>query len=138
MSLAQELEEMGLEQTLVEVSPELERWERCKHWLEQGLEYGPLTMPEVLHEIGSGQAQFWPGQNCALVTQIVPYEGMKVCRVLTAGGDKQELRDMRTGIAALARMKGCTHLEVEGRKGWERELKSDGFEFASVVLRKQL
>lgn len=141
MNLNEELAEMGVEPVLTVVppppSPELAQFERCKAWLEAGLEYSPLTMVDVLRAIQNG-AMFWPGKNAAMVTEISPYGDGKAISVLTAGGDMDELRQMALGVEALGRLNGCTVALIEGRKGWERAMKQDGYEFASVTLRKAI
>lgn len=129
---------MGIDPVLTVVpSPELAQFERCKGWLEAGLESSPLTMVDVLASIRDG-AVFWPGTNAAMVTEIGSFGPEKCISVLTAGGDMEELRQMRAGVEAFGRANGCTVSIVNGRKGWERALKSDGYDFQSVCLRKAL
>ncbi len=136
--LNEELEEMGIDPVLTVVpSPELQQFERCKAWLEAGLEHSPLTMVDVLRSIQNG-AVFWPGKGAAMVTEISDQGGERIISTLTAGGDKSELRQMAMGVEAFGRANGCAWAYVEGRKGWERELKADGYEFQSVTLRKAL
>lgn len=141
MSLNEELVEMGIEPTLTVVppppSPELAQFERCKAWLEAGLEYGPISMVDVLKAIQNG-AMFWPGKACAMVTEMSDYGDGRAISVLVAGGDMQELRQMALGVEAFGRLNGCGWATIEGRKGWEKVMKSDGYEFASVTLRKAL
>ncbi len=135
--IAQELDDMGLAPALRVVDPGLEQFERCKEWLEAGLEHSPLSMVDVLKAIQNG-ALFWPGRACAMVTEIAPYGDAKAISVLTAGGDMQELRQMALGVEAYGRLNGCKYSLVEGRKGWERALKDDGYVFQSVTLRKEI
>lgn len=136
--LNEELEEMGIDPVLTVVpSPELAQFERCKAWLEAGLESSPLTMVDVLNSVANG-AVFWPGTNAAMVTEIGTFGADKCISVLTAGGDMDELRQMRAGVEAFGRANGCTVSVVEGRKGWERMLKADGYGFQSICLRKTL
>jgi len=137
MSLIEELEDMGLGPVVREVSPQLEQFERCKAWLEAGLEHGPLTIVDVLKSIQNG-AMFWPGKNAAMVTEIGPFGEGRAISVLTAGGDMEELKQMAMGVEAYGRMNGCTYALVEGRKGWERVMRNEGYEFQSVCLKKAL
>lgn len=141
MNLNEELAEMGIEPTLTIVppppSPELAQFERCRAWLEAGLEHSPLTMVDVLRAVQNG-AMFWPGKQAAMVTEISPFGDGKAISVLTAGGDMEELRQMALGVEALGRLNGCQYALVEGRKGWERIMKQDGYEFVSVCLKKAL
>lgn len=139
--LNEELEAMGVESTLTLVppplSPELAQFERCKAWLEAGLEYSPLTMVDVLQAVQRG-ALFWPGKNAAMVTEISNYGAERAISVLTAGGDMTELKQMALGVEAFGRLNGCTRAMIEGRKGWERSMKDDGYRFQSLTLVKEL
>lgn len=136
--LNKELADMGIEPTLALVPPpELQQFERCKEWLEAGLEGSPLTMVDLLKAIANG-AILWPGKKAAMVTEIGPFGDGKAISVLSAGGDMEELRQMALGVEAMGRMNGCSFALVEGRKGWERALKNDGYVFQSVVLKKVL
>lgn len=139
--LNEELEAMGVEATLTLVpdapSPEMAQFERCKAWLESGLEYSPLTMVDVLQAVQRG-ALFWPGKACAMVTEIAAFGDGRAISVLTAGGDMAELKQMALGVEAFGRLNGCTVALIEGRKGWERAMKEDGYRFQSVTLVKDL
>jgi len=140
-NLNEELSDMGIEPSLTLVppnpTPELVQFERCKAWLEAGLEHSPLTMIDVLQAVQRG-AMFWPGKACAMVTEISPFGEGKAISVLTAGGDMEELKQMALGVEAFGRLNGCTDSLIEGRKGWERSLKAEGYVFQSVTLRKSL
>ncbi len=136
--LNRELEDMGIEPVLTLVPPpELQQFERCKAWLEAGLEGSPVTMVDLLTAIARG-AMLWPGKAAAMVTEIGPFGDGKAISVLAAGGDMEELKQMALGVEAMGRMNGCAYALVEGRKGWERALKSEGYEFQSITLRKVL
>ena len=41
-------------------------------------------------------------------------------------------------IESLARDYGCNSIEAMGRKGWERYLKNEDYEFEAITLRKKL
>lgn len=137
MSLADELDEMELAPSIREVNPQLEQFERCKAWLEAGLEGSGLSIVDLLKEIAGG-AVFWPGAKAAMVTSISMQGDRKVIAVLSAGGDMEEIRKMALGAEAYGRLNGCAYALVDGRRGWERMLKPDGYEFMSVTLRKVL
>ncbi len=120
------------------VHPLAAQLERCRPWLEESLGDSMLTWPQVEKMIFQGKAQFWPGKNAALVTEIVTYEDTKAIQVVTAGGEMVELKKLAAGAEAFGRLMLCSWSLVEGRKGWERALKDDGYEFYSVTVRKPL
>lgn len=137
MNLNEELDQMGLDPVLTEISPQLKEWERCKPWIEAGLS-DTMTLADILTPIAEGRAHFWPGRECAMVTEITAHEDKKIIWVTAAGGDLNELKAMQAGVEAFARLNGCTEARIEGRKGWEKTLKPDGYEFVSVIIRKPL
>lgn len=118
----------------------LNQWGRCSGFIQAALEKSgsAYSMDDVLQEVEGGRAQFWPGENCALVTQVLTYPLEKRIRVWLAGGDLTEIRSFLEMGRMWAAQIGAKSLEVEGRKGWARALAADGFTEQSVVLRKEL
>ena len=112
----------------------MDHWTRCAPFLEPALPPG-YTLDDVKHEIDNDRAQFWPLTRSAVVTQTLTYPQCKVLRIWLAGGDLNELR-MALAVEgdAYARDRGCSHIEIDGRKGWSRVL--DGFTEQRVVLMK--
>lgn len=155
MDLAQELDEMiGPERPRLSLvapaeprpepvapaapNPVAEHFERCRPWLEEALEGGLYDIEEVKARLARGAAQFWPGRDCAIVTEVTPYPRGVAIQCWLAGGDKAEILAMAPGIEAWGRLNGCTHALVEGRPGWDRELRGSGYERWSVTLSKVL
>jgi len=129
--------------TVQEVQPDFihplaPQLERCRPWLEDSLGDSMLTWDDVRARVFQARAQFWPGKNAALITEIITYDKTKAIQVITAGGDMVELKKLATGAEAYGRMMQCEYAVVEGRKGWERALKDDGYEFYAVTVRKSL
>lgn len=112
--------------------------DRCEPWLRDSMESSLISWDQVRALVFQGRAQFWPGRNAALVTEIVSYENTRAIQVVTAGGELDELKKLATGAEAYGRAMQCEYALVEGRKGWERALKLDGYEFQSVTVRKRL
>jgi hypothetical protein len=144
--LAQDLEEMlGPQPRLAlvpaappPVHPAVAQFERCKAWLEPAMEGGRRTMADVERALQEGKAQLWPGKACAMVTEVHSFPTHRAIQVWLAGGDLAELMAMEAGLQAWARLQGCTEVLIEGRRGFERALKSAGYELWSVCLRKAL
>lgn len=113
-------------------------FERFIPQLTEALEGTFHSIDDVARAIVEGRAQFWPGQNAAMVTELDTISGAKVIRVWVAGGDMEELISMSPGIEAWARLQGCSAVLVEGRKGWERVLKDKGYDPWIVTVKKVL
>lgn len=92
----------------------------------------------VLAAIGSGAAQAWCGTGSTIVTEILDYPLMRVCRIWLASGDMDELvADMLPQVEAWAASNGCRRVEIVGRRGWKRKL-PDYCEAPQVVLHKEI
>lgn len=120
------------------VPPMIEHFDRCKDWLEAALEGGFFTLDDVARAIAENRAQFWPGENAAIVTEIDSLAQTRIVRVWLAGGDMEEVLAMAKGIESWARLQGCKKVLVEGRQGWAKVLKDQGYEPFSVILTKAL
>lgn len=107
-------------------------WSRCRPWLMKALARGgePQThdIDDVLAEVLTGDAQFWPGLNAAFVTQVHDFPRYRALHSWIAGGDLGEIvEDMLPEIEAWGRGRGCTRFTVIGRKGWLRVLAKYGY-----------
>jgi hypothetical protein len=119
----------------------LEQWARCKHWIEDALEYdgGHYSIEDVWSEIVKGNATFWPGKRSAVVSQFWNFPKARTCNHWLAGGDMDELlNEMQPVIDNWARANGCTEVTIAGRVGWVRAMKPYGFEPIFTVIRKRL
>lgn len=118
-----------------------EHWARCKHWIEGALPYcyGTHTIEDVEDAIRSGDMQFWPGERCALVTQIGDHPRLRALTFFLVGGDMDEIVNrMEPLICDWARSKGCTRVAQTGRKGWGRVLVPNGYKTVLSVMIKDL
>jgi Zn-finger nucleic acid-binding protein len=100
----------------------MSEWERCGAWIQAALDHGGncFTLDDVLETIQKGQAQFWPGKKCALVTEIKQYPRKRLCNVWLAGGDLDELIEMSVHVKAFAKNSGCDAIALQGRPGWQK------------------
>lgn len=87
-----------------------------------------------------GECDFWEGPDWAVITEVVQYKaGERVLQFLWAAGDLEALiAKALPQVEAWARGQGCTSILIEGRKGWEKALRPQGFAPWSVTLRKGL
>jgi hypothetical protein len=83
-----------------------------------------------------GEAQLHPLEKSCIITEVVDYPSLTVCRIWLAGGDLDELVEAEKSIAVWAKAQGCDAMEINGRKGWQRQLKD--YTATSVVLTKEL
>src|SRR3954470_6587026 len=100
-------------------------WRRCRPWLEAALEYdgGFYGIEDIRAEVEAGEAQFWPGERSAVVTQVWPFPKVRALHYWLAGGELSELRDtLQPTIEAWAAGQGCTRAIIAGRRGWLRTL----------------
>lgn len=95
---------------------------------------------ELIQGLLAHDYMLWTSANSAIVFQIVVTEASarKDLIVFMAGGDLQEIHEAEPALCDFARGIGCTHIQTVGRKGWERALVQQGYQFASVTLIKQL
>lgn len=118
-----------------------DEWERCRDWLQAAVERdgGHYDLDDVLKEVAHGNAHFWPGRNCAGVTQFWMFPKAKALNYWLAGGDLKELvEEMLPCIENWARLQGCNKIIVSGREGWGRVLRPLGYHMAWVSHSKDL
>ena len=105
-----------------------EAWVRCAPWLEAALARDPthsledvrrlcLTRPDRYH--------FWPGEDAAIVSQLIASPRSTDLHVWLGGGALATLQQAVPSLEAFARALGCDRITLAGRAGWGRAL--DGF-----------
>lgn len=105
-------------------------------WLAPAL--GDATEAELIEEIAAGRAQLWPGETAAMVTQCLDGPEGRFLHVWLAGGSLEGVMALKPGVEAWGRAMGCAEVTINGRSGWARILKSDGFRMVEGELRKKL
>jgi len=115
-------------------------WSRCRPWIEAALPYcyGTHAIEDVERQIAEGRLQFWPGEKCACVTEIIEYPRLKALNFFLIGGDLSELlQKMEPAVIAWAKAAGCTRVASTGRKGWSKALKPLGYEHVLYTMLKE-
>lgn len=121
------------------VHPMAAQWAKWRPRFAEAMDLSFDTMEGLERMVLQGKLQFWPGHNAAVITEIYPYAGgEKVLQGKWAAGDAEEIMQMVPGIEAFGRVQGCTTVLVEGREGWARALRAQGYSKWSVTLRKAL
>ena len=115
----------------------MNEWERCGPWIQAALDHGGnlFSLNDVLEAIQNGQAQFWPGKDCALVTEIRIYPLKKICNVWLAGGNLEEIKQIVTYIRLFAKQTKCDAITLQGRPGWQKIYKE---RLKSVTLMEEV
>jgi len=114
---------------------------RCRTYIEAALEYsqGTHTFSDIAAGLLSGRYQLWAGQNSAVVTEIIVYPRMRDLHYFLAGGDLDELKEIRPRIEDWGKKNGCSRVSLAGRPGWAKTfLKDEGYEPAWFILKKDL
>jgi len=102
---------------------------------------GDYRPDEVEAELQGGRAQLWIATDgtprVAVVTRLRPTEAGTVCEIWLAGGrDRHAWLHFIDIIERAARERGCTKIEIVGRRGWARVLRD--YRPTAVVLQKLL
>lgn len=118
-----------------------EEWCRCRPWIEAALESSPglETIEDVERNIESGRYVFWPAPHCAVITRIDEYPTARALMAVHGGGDLDEF--MSKVIPFLEEFAACNGFDYfggEGREGWARVLKKNGYETAFITMLKPL
>lgn len=97
-------------------------WTRCAAWIAAALEHDPThSLDDVKAVVLEGRVRFWPGQACAIVTEISVWPRMKTGHFWLAGGDLAEIHEvLQPMIEAYFRDQGCAQSIITGRRGWSR------------------
>ena len=134
---------------LSEAATARQEWVRCRPWIEAALPYcyGTHSIEDVERQIAEGRLQFWPGERCAVVTEIVEYPRLRALNIFLVGGDPRSepgasldelLEKMEPAVIAWAKALGCTRVAQTGRRGWSRVLKPLGYETTLSVMLKEI
>ena len=106
-------------------------WEDVGPMLAKVTEHseGELEPDDFLDNLMIGNMQLWIATEdkeilLSMVTQVVSYPQKKVLRVITISGEKfKEAHDkFNDMIESFAIKKGCSAMELWGRKGWKKML----------------
>ncbi len=114
------------------------KFEENRKYIADALEYsgGTHSIDDVYQACTVGEAQLHPLEKSCIITEVVDYPSLTVCRIWLAGGELDELVEAEKFIAVWAKAQGCDAMEINGRKGWQRQLKD--YTATSVILTKDL
>lgn len=127
--------------TATSVEPWVQDFVRLEQHIANALSYsgGTHTVEDVFVGIVSGQFQFWPGQESAVVTEFRLYPRKKTLHYFLCGGTLEELEQMQQQIEQWAKAQGCDAITTAGRPGWTKSfLNKQGFRPQWTVMSKEL
>lgn len=100
---------------------------------------GTHTAEDIALGVEEGRFQLWPGEESAIVTELLRTPLRLTLHFFLAGGNLIELRAMMPGILAWGKAQGCTHASLIGRFGWLRSFVRDfGFTESAVMMEARL
>lgn len=111
--------------------------DRCKDFLGPAILDG-TPWAEVEADVLGGKAQLWPGDAAAMVTKVLEDQTGRVLHVWLGGGDLEELLRLQPAVAAWGRSMGCNRATIEGRAGWGKVLKANGWAASFTVFSRPL
>ena len=114
-----------------------DKWDRCAPFIEAALAHanGTHSLADVLRLIVEGEAQFWPFEDAAIVTEIVKYPQRTILRFWLAGGKLETLLEAEPEVIEWSKQWGCEAVEIIGRRGWNRAL--NGYKSSSSIMIKE-
>lgn len=117
-----------------------DEWARCSAWLQAALDEAPEThsLDDVKRMVLRKEAFFWAYPRSCCVGTVWTEPKAKIFNHWLAGGDLDDVIGHQPHLERWARAHGCTRSMMGGRRGFEKLLKPHGFQFAGVVLTKEL
>jgi len=110
-------------------------WARCQDWIQAAVNEaeGLFLIEDIASGVEQGLFQFWPGEKCAAISEIITFPRAKAMNIILVGGDMNELLDMIPSWEAFAKYMQCDRITGGGRIGWNRFLKQHGFKVVGRV-----
>jgi len=108
-------------------------WSRCMPYIQTALDHAGnlFTVNDVFDLVTEGKAHFWPGKNCAIITEVRQFPQKRLCNVWLGGGDLEELKVMAEYVRLYAKQMNCDAITIQGRPGWQKVF---GLKVKSVTL----
>lgn len=118
----------------------MSEFERCRPYLEAALEYsgGTHTIDDVKYALDAQRMLLVPGERCAMVFEKTVYPRLSAFHGFLAGGDLEEIKSFDPKLDILARALGCSRIDISGRQGWARALRSLNYEPRWLTVSKGL
>jgi hypothetical protein len=123
-----------------------EAWPLHAPLLEKAIPYadGKYSLEDIKEGIKERNFQLWAASRngvptTVMVTKIIQYPQAKTLLIMLYAGESiREMIRFKPYLYDWAQKMGCTDIYVEGRPGWEKLLKNEGYEKLYSVLRFKL
>jgi len=109
-------------------------WERCAPWIQAALDNqtdrtGLTThlIGDVFDQVRRGDAQFWPFERSAAVTELIDHPQTRQLHLWLCGGEWADLESHLSEVIDWGRAEGCEWVTTAGRPGWKRVMARHGF-----------
>lgn len=115
--------------------------DRCRPWIQAALDNSLRShdFSDVRTLILTNQAQLWSVDTGCAVTTITYYPRSTVLSLWLCGGDFQDVyNEHYWRIENFAKENQCDQIVINGRRGWERRMKAEGYKASSVVITKEI
>jgi hypothetical protein len=123
-------------------SDQVDDFDRLSPHIAAALVYakGSHTVQDVKDAIDRGDAQFWPGVESVIVTEVVDTPQQRELHYWLAGGNGLEIQNMYHAVSEWGRRIGCKVEKMVGRAGWERTwlTKEAGWKPLAVLYVKEV
>ena len=120
-------------------------WARCRDWIAAALDRdGFYGIDDIERGIAEGEMTFWPGRDCAVVSEFITYPKMRVLNVLAGGGVRgralRELtQEMEPALVQWARAGGASKIIGFGSyEGWQPVCARMGYRHLWTVMQKDI
>lgn len=122
-------------------------WPLCEGMIEKAVDYanGRVTTRGIYDRLLDRDLQLWCVIRddeilAACITKVSRFPAVKSCCIMYAGGTELDswMSRILDTVETWAKELECDVLEVNGRRGWVRKLKDQGFREISVTVEKRL
>lgn len=121
-------------------------WELVEPWIVDSADRtrGKYSADDIKSGVLSGHAQLWLWDSSTalgiLITEIAVYPQNRCCVISTGAGtnpDEWWAKALET-IETFARHAGCSDMLVICRPGWEKRIRSAGYDRTHIYMEKRL
>lgn len=112
---------------------DLQKWE---HKINCALAHGrnTHTFDDIVGLVLQNKAFFFSYEDCFIIMEKVDYPQFSVFHCFLAGGVMEAIINAQAEMAKIGEELGCKYLSIAGRKGWERQLHSLGWQHVCTTL----
>lgn len=107
----------------------LDQMEDRRDLIEAALAYadGTHTYDDIVGMVMAGRLFWYSLPNSFMIMEINVFPRQKHLHGFLAGGDLHEIRSMQPQLIETARLAGCSHITLSGRRGWVKALQDLGW-----------